>query len=284
MTWVTLTKENAAATQAHLERVLGLTRSTFNASAFLAQGNASAFPEANPSDRKALLGAILDPQERWPKLAERARSESRAAEQQAAADHARLQDREAAAEPVAALHTQLEAAELARAAAAEDAHHADQALEAALAQQAEAAAAQERQAAARAAKEAAHAAYLRALADHRAAQGAADHLQGAEAILASYALEAERIPALEQAAREQRDAASEQRPRRKPPLAAQRRAQALETTLSGLRAAEAEAARQQAHIAAHAGARCDRCQQRLDGRKRAVASSPSLTAGGAPRR
>ena len=119
-------------------------RATFNASAYLAQGNASAFPEASPSDRKALLGAILDPQERWPKLAERARSESRAAEQQAAADHARLQDREAAAEPVAALHTQLGKPPSSPAPPLRDARLADQALEAALAQQAEAAAAQER--------------------------------------------------------------------------------------------------------------------------------------------
>ena len=49
----------AEATQALIESTLGLSRTTFRASTFLAQGDGAAFSEASPRDRKAVLAEIL---------------------------------------------------------------------------------------------------------------------------------------------------------------------------------------------------------------------------------
>jgi exonuclease SbcC len=57
---VPLTRETTDATQAEIERILGLTRTTFRASAFLRQGDGAAFTEAQPRDRKAILAEILN--------------------------------------------------------------------------------------------------------------------------------------------------------------------------------------------------------------------------------
>lgn len=91
--WYPRTRESAAATQALIESTLGLTRSTFNASAFLAQGNAGAFAEAAPAERKALLGAILDPHGLWPRLSARAASERKTVEAELLGTQARMADR-----------------------------------------------------------------------------------------------------------------------------------------------------------------------------------------------
>ena len=80
--WNPLTRETAKETQALIEATIGLSRRTFRASSFLRQGDAAAFPESSPADRKAILGEILDPRRLWPSLAERARVEGREAERE----------------------------------------------------------------------------------------------------------------------------------------------------------------------------------------------------------
>lgn len=90
MTWEAITRENTAATQAYLCAILGLSRSAFNASAFLSQGNSAAFPEATASERKALLGTILDPHGFWPHVASCAGAERRSAEAEIAVAQYRI--------------------------------------------------------------------------------------------------------------------------------------------------------------------------------------------------
>jgi DNA repair exonuclease SbcCD ATPase subunit len=58
-TWEPLTREDQKATQALIEQTIGLSRETFRASAFLAQGDGAAFTEAQPRDRKRILGEVL---------------------------------------------------------------------------------------------------------------------------------------------------------------------------------------------------------------------------------
>lgn len=58
-TWMPLTAETAAATQDVLQSILGLSRETFCASAYLSQGDSAAFTEASPRDRKAILAEVL---------------------------------------------------------------------------------------------------------------------------------------------------------------------------------------------------------------------------------
>lgn len=57
--WKPVTRESAQATQAAIEETIGLTRETFRASAFLAQGDGAAFTEAQPRDRKRILAEVL---------------------------------------------------------------------------------------------------------------------------------------------------------------------------------------------------------------------------------
>lgn len=76
--WATETRETAKATQAHVCRVLGLSRATFRASAFLGQGAGTVFLDALPSERKAIIGEILDARGVYPKMLERARGEANA--------------------------------------------------------------------------------------------------------------------------------------------------------------------------------------------------------------
>jgi exonuclease SbcC len=57
--WSPLTRESAKETQALLERILGMSRATFRASSFLAQGDGGAFTEAQPRERKRILSEIL---------------------------------------------------------------------------------------------------------------------------------------------------------------------------------------------------------------------------------
>jgi DNA repair protein SbcC/Rad50 len=75
--WRSLSRESAAATQAHLEQILGLTRPTFRASSFLAQGDGAAFTNAQPRERKRILAEVLGLQV-WDGLLEKARAEKRA--------------------------------------------------------------------------------------------------------------------------------------------------------------------------------------------------------------
>lgn len=57
--WEPLTRESAATTQELIEQTIGLSRETFRASAFLAQGDGAAFTEAQPRERKAILSEVL---------------------------------------------------------------------------------------------------------------------------------------------------------------------------------------------------------------------------------
>lgn len=57
--FMSLTQGSAADTQAELERLLGITRETFRASALLKQGQGGTFTEASPKDRKRILAAAL---------------------------------------------------------------------------------------------------------------------------------------------------------------------------------------------------------------------------------
>jgi exonuclease SbcC len=107
-TWLPLTRETARETDALIERIVGMSRRTFRASAYVAQGDGAAFTEAQPRERKAILAEVLalDLYERLHEVAGQQRSgaaqrvaalEARvealaetASQQQAAADTARL--------------------------------------------------------------------------------------------------------------------------------------------------------------------------------------------------
>lgn len=77
LVWEPLTRETAAATQALICETIGLTRTTFRASAFLRQGDSAAFTEAQPRDRKQILAEILQ-LERWEARREQASIAARA--------------------------------------------------------------------------------------------------------------------------------------------------------------------------------------------------------------
>ena len=153
-----LTQETQAATQVAIEELLGLTRETFRASAFLAQGDGAAFTEAKPRERKQILSAALglDVYDRLRELARRdlARAEAaagaellaaeqlegqlelrdgleatlRAAELNGEQARARVEDLERGLAGVQAEHADAVAATQARDAAALHARHADGAL------------------------------------------------------------------------------------------------------------------------------------------------------------
>ena len=92
--WEPLTRESTRETQAELERILGLSRRTFSASSYLAQGDAGAFTEASPADRKAILSDVLDPRGFWPDKAAKANEERKQAERALEADRVRIGERE----------------------------------------------------------------------------------------------------------------------------------------------------------------------------------------------
>jgi exonuclease SbcC len=79
--WTPLTRESQKETQAAIEGVLGLSRETFRASAFLAQGDGAAFTEAQPRDRKRILAEVLG-LDTWETLLEACRIDKRAAERE----------------------------------------------------------------------------------------------------------------------------------------------------------------------------------------------------------
>jgi len=195
--WLPLSEESASATQSRIEAILGLSRATFGASAYIAQGNSAAFCEAAPAERKSILGAILDPAQIWPRLANKALAERKIAEAELQVAQTKAADRE----PIAA-----QVADLDRAAAqagvnvgeAEAAHaEAAQALEQAQAAQAGNEAAAERWRAAQQAEKAAAAAEAGAKNHLQAAQHEADQIPGAQAALAELDRQTAEIPALE---------------------------------------------------------------------------------------
>lgn len=87
--WAPLTGATAADTQAAIEKLIGLSRETYRASSYLAQGDGGAFSEAQPRDRKRILSDVLG-LDIWPQLEALARSDRRAAEQAGDALTARI--------------------------------------------------------------------------------------------------------------------------------------------------------------------------------------------------
>ena len=72
--WEPLTQESQKETQALIAKTLGLSRATFRASTFLAQGDGAAFTEAQPGDRKRVLAEVLG-LDVWARLLERVRAD-----------------------------------------------------------------------------------------------------------------------------------------------------------------------------------------------------------------
>ncbi len=105
--WEPLSRETTAATQALICATLGMSRATFNASCFLGQGNAGAFPAASPADRKALLGEILDPSGLWPRLAARASADRKLAEAEVTVAQAKIAERQERLEALPGLNERL---------------------------------------------------------------------------------------------------------------------------------------------------------------------------------
>lgn len=92
--WIPLTQANANATQEVICDTIGLTRQTFRASSFLRQGDAAAFTEASPRDRKTILGEIVTLDE-WQRLLDQTRLRLRARTDALAAAVANVERREA---------------------------------------------------------------------------------------------------------------------------------------------------------------------------------------------
>lgn len=177
--WEPLGQEDAKATRALIATTIGLTRQTFNASAFLGQGNIGMFAEATAADRKQILGEILDPHDLWPQLASEARVLVKRAESEVSGANAkigllteRLEQLPAAEKSVAAL-TAAKAERAVEVAGAEENH------EFFAAEMAGNAAAAERLKAATLARDTAKTAQTKALAEAQAASDAAATLPAA---------------------------------------------------------------------------------------------------------
>lgn len=88
--WQPLTAASAAATQDLIESTIGLSRATFYASSFLAQGRGGRdFTEAYPRERKKVLAEVLG-LSTWDGLRDRARADVRDLERQLAEIHGRV--------------------------------------------------------------------------------------------------------------------------------------------------------------------------------------------------
>lgn len=79
--WDSLTADSLQATQTLVEQTIGLTRTIYRASVFLAQGDAACFTDAPAGERKRILSDILA-LDVWAELLELARRDRRTAEQQ----------------------------------------------------------------------------------------------------------------------------------------------------------------------------------------------------------
>jgi len=87
--WRPLTLESQTATQERIEALIGLSRTTFRASSYLAQGDSGAFCDALPGVRKAILAEVIGLAD-WDKWLQRARQDKRAAELEIAETRALL--------------------------------------------------------------------------------------------------------------------------------------------------------------------------------------------------
>ncbi len=77
--WEPITLESQTATQDYLESIVGISRDTFRASSFLAQGEAGRFAEAAPRARKAVLAEVVGLGQ-WDIWLDRARKEKKVCE------------------------------------------------------------------------------------------------------------------------------------------------------------------------------------------------------------
>lgn len=202
--WHPISRESVRETQALLEETLGLSRQTFNAAAFLAQGNAAAFCEAAPSERKAILGAILDPRGLWPGLAQRALTERKSVEDALTGIEIRAIEREKIAEQAPELTLALGQSDAAKIQAASLYDLATRALEDAQAELADNAAAAERAKTAEAVVDATTKTCEIAQQHLDMAKANADQLAPAQAALATLETQAAQIPTLEQKESDQR--------------------------------------------------------------------------------
>lgn len=280
--WEPLTRETAVATQQHLEQLLGLSRATFRASSFLAQGDGAAFTEAQPRDRKAILAEILG-LDIWDRLLDQARGELRGCELDLATTSAAIAgcDEQAARKPdvVTQLALLRTAQNDTRAALTAAETH----LEEAQRQHSSAAALAQTVRTCAAELAAATIAHSRAVDEFSAATKAAHELADKVVELGEVSADAARVPELEQRVEELRAAAAEIAK-----LVAQRdqlfhdaeqRALAHERLNSQAAATRDEANTLRGrgdHLEAHIdeAADCDRCGQKLgaDAAARAAAS------------
>jgi exonuclease SbcC len=76
--WEPLTCESGRETDALICRIIGLTRTTFRASAFLAQGDGAAFTDCPPAKRKEVLAEVLG-LDVWQQMRELAKADGRIA-------------------------------------------------------------------------------------------------------------------------------------------------------------------------------------------------------------
>lgn len=284
--WIPLTRETAGATQAHLENLIGLTRAAFNASSFLAQGNAPAFLKATPAEKKQVLGAILDARGLWPRLAERAKTDVRAAEAELAAGVAKMAALEETAAALPGIREQLEEDLFAQATARLTLDAADEALIAATAAQAANAAVAERAKAAANLVDVAEVERDRVGRELFVAQEAVPQLGIARSHHEALGVKERLIPELELKAQAQREAANVAEVKRKRKveagLAVNRQAERWRE-LGREHAAAVDtytaAKRKLEHLEGSPAdtERCDRCQQHLDVEARSAAIL-SLTA------
>lgn len=278
--WTPLTREKTDATQQLICDTIGMSRRTFNASSFLGQGNAAAFPEASSADRKAMIGEILDPRGLWPALAQRARDEGKALEVSLQVDAGRIAEREQQIAEIPGVAQQLESAAANAKLATEGVEAAEQLLEQAQAAQAANAAAAERVKTAAAERDHAKTAVEQARQAAEKATSAEKLLPEARHTMTELEVAAGLVAALEQARDEQ------QRAQLEAAAAAERKRQAVENVASldreverirrdgnGLDERHRKSADRLADLrqAPDGTERCDHCQQILGAEARAAA-------------
>lgn len=283
---VPLTRETTAATQALINATLGMSRRTFRASVFLGQGDSGAYCEALPSERKSILGEVLDPHALWPKLADRARAEAKQADQDVQRLGVQIAEREPVVAELRRLESDLDICHVNRDAAIGAAKETDEQLEQALGEVQANAAAAERHRAAATALDTATLDRDRAAAELQQATGFAAKLPPAKLELAELGAIAENVEELERLTLEQNVASGMRSANEREKTSAQARVSLarsdlheIDSDIAALRTRFDAVASRIDHLGTvDAGTeRCDRCEQIL-GVEARDASVASLTA------
>lgn len=207
--WESLTRESASATQELICATIGLSRSLFNASAFLAQGNAGAWLKASPAEKKALLGEMLDFTKMWPGFTAKAAAARKQVEIELAGAQGQMEDRAELAEQCSYLVDALTGAKAIHGDARRALEDSDGALERALASLAANEAAAERLRAATQARLEAENRRDNASHAYQAAREQAEQLPHAQAAIAQLAAVSAQVPELERKAEAQSKALAE---------------------------------------------------------------------------